>query len=321
MNKIKLNITPVTRDSYDCMTGIMATLAEYYHKEYMPLLLSHWSVSFEPRGLLGHSVKRMEEYTSEACPLFSLIKKYMGLDLGKECHGTINELLPEFIHELREKRPVILRLKERDFPWAEHSYAAHYSLLTGLDDENLIFLDPYISDKSHKVPLSSLAHTEAGCFFIRSSDYYRRSQREILTDLTETAKAQFLPLENFVNEFASLKNLKEETEGYGDYDIPLFQEIKFLYEGRQNTALLFSWLGNQYKWEEGPSFAEEMQSIAALWFKICIFLMKTRHKKDQEAGLNKITDRLREIMTKEKELYGNLKEAVKQLPLPELTLV
>lgn len=302
-----LNIKPITRDSFDCMTGILATVAEYYHKDYQLALISHWSLFFEKQKLLGKSVKRMEEYTRENCALFPLLKKYHGLDLGKEIHGSLKDSLSDLKNEIDSQNPVILRLIEEDFPWAELSYASHFCLLIGIEDDALFFLDPYDSEKVQRMEIKSLENHKIGYFTICNCDYYHRTLKEVLSDLVKSVQGIFLPMNRFIKELALLDSINEETVGYGDYEIPLFQEIKFLHEGRLNVMILLGYLEKHYNWHNGREYIEEMQKIATLWFKTRIFFMKIRHKKDQRASLGKICEKLAEIRDREMELFMQIK--------------
>lgn len=217
-----LPIQPVRGISTDCFQDLIISTMIYLGLPYQLTFSESMGFNFvqhDRNDLIGKCIVN-NKYTS-----LDLLRGYHGVLLTKSTLPSSKEVYDNILNELQQGLPVIIYLSSYWNLWGNpHAYqtidSAHYCLVSGIDKDHLICVDPTFGKKVKSLPFKNFFEGNNGVFFT-----FKRVEPEI-----ENTKDVFLRVINNVlfnnhylafydlaNAIESQESLRHEFEGFHDF--------------------------------------------------------------------------------------------------------
>ncbi|WP_270171077.1 C39 family peptidase [Paenibacillus sp. SYP-B4298] len=276
-----IDISPIKEMDYNCIDGIIASVAGWLGRDYELMFLGSWDFAFS-LDLHGHSLGRRMQLLPE--PVLQLLDKYHGIrriaeaaDNAQEGMARIEELIPTGV-------PVVLTCNAYWVPWDKYygqQHTVHSFLVVGIDVHSryLYCTDPYY--RKNKVSLS-FEHVEKA--YASMSTFVPLSQEppvlaHALQELQEMLKQQqhrdlYAEMNGFAHHITSI-DLEAEA---GDCEflpiLPLFEALQEVAQGRHKFARSLDYLGRAAQLTPLQEAAAAFRQLGDSWNMVRGTLMK-----------------------------------------------
>ena len=306
MNK-QLPICCVDNEKLSCLQRPMATVLNWYKKDYRYLFASCWNFSYD----------YMENYKGvnfvpELSALLNNSRKYTGISF------SINEIniehRIEFItNELLEDRPVVTYMDSFWCPWFPSymkSHVHHYILIIGVNykQNHFICLDKLEKQEIVFLPFDDYFHGSGELLTVLQQEYYATTT--VLKDtyeslLPNTTKINII---NFSSQIRDSLNVELCLNDYHDARVaPLYTWLKGISNDRVNFSSFLELLSiDSYEF-----FKNKLQTLANEWKTVIILLIRLGCRKQNITGYQNVCDRINIIAEDEYYLMQKLKDTIK----------
>jgi len=327
---LQLNISPIQSESYNCIQGIVVSVAKYYGFDYELLFANTWGFGFSPNFSGNVSFGDRVELNWRPSG-WGVLERFHGLKLNFKKLENIDEALSIINSQINLNEPVILFIDSFWCPWNpayKKYHITHYCLAVGIDkSQNVInCIDPYISKNIEKLPIASLAEGYRECITF-SISRNTGSDSELLNLLLNTAEynlginrdsSAFNLMRNFADELVNKFDKEKEMYGYSDVRfLPLVRKILEIGNSRLNFSETLEYIANKYGFEEIRDFKNRMVQIWKKWRLIRTWLMKAFISDDTSFPIKNLSCLIYDVAGLEEkiaeELHGLLKKNINSI--------
>lgn len=313
-----IDIIPDHEPFNNCIEDIFSTLLKWRNRDITFIFSNSWSFSFKKiettNTLLGY---RVDIYRNGFKQLEDTLKEYYGIIVKWNKIANCNDILLFAAEEIEKGQPIGISLDAFWCPWNKgyNKYnALHYCLVTGIQNEQLVCVDSYLSSKRELLSLKDYCN----CYnhyltitFASTSNCY--DWKTIIKDAVVKALGRddfindFDKMREFANEIKNYKNISNEFAGYDDVGFaPIIPKINSISYGRKNFAKILQYFYHRNYIAELNDFSNQLNEAGLKWSKINNLLLKYNALGFNEERLTNLYGKIMEIADCEENLAKNV---------------
>lgn len=272
----------ISKEQYNCIENVLATLMNTWEKEYALMFSKNWGFTMLPSemskdDLIGYRIGGGEYNVWECLETYHDVctKLFESEDMEKQMDVLDNELA--------EGNPVVLQIDGFYTPWKDiynKYHFSHYCLVVNKDDLNDSYgcIDPYENSLINLLPKENLVIANAKCITVKckKSTEPNRDWKSILTD----AAGIILMQEGNISGVTGIRALAtrieqnfdvlKEIEGYEEmiWLAPIVFRISDIGSRRLNFSESLKNLRSHMGIEELGLFAERIEKVGWEWRRV-----------------------------------------------------
>ena len=315
------------KESRDCMEDFIASIASWWGREYALMYAESWDFNFFPRDHLPADTLG-SRITPRVTPTFDLLRKYHGMKFSQSGGMGSAEVLDLVQSELSEKRPVILG-RSQEIPIEDGQNDPFFIMVTGIDGTSaVIYYLRYRIDAGseggnelERMPVEDLKSWCDSCTTveIEGEEAADVDWRKIIESThvrlngSSTSGNVFNSMRCFADEVRNALNIEAEVKGYPNlFFVPLFNNLMRISHGRVQFARLLQHLFERYQVGDLRNTAADLEGIGREWNLIRSLFIKSSFKPGDKKLLGRISTRIDELASQEKELAFKLLQVSKK---------
>lgn len=311
------NLKVNTYDDRNCYECQLSTIGNWWNDIDIDInlcLLGAWNFSFQGTGTIGERIQiknNQPEY----------LKKFFGIEVYKKALIGMEEKYAFIEQELKEGRPVLIRLLSKYIPWDPNLWgnesAFHIVIAKGMNKEEkyLLVSDSYYGKDNQKISFTDFelgAKDKMTGFYFSVPETKIAEKRwedilkESLKPISEGEETGFTQMRELGKAFRNIQEVKEELLAEKAYvGSVLYMKILGIINSKKQYAIFLRCLSRISKMDILFDIAGKMEIASEMWHKIQLMLVKLSMKKNFDE-IAEVADHIEKVIDNEENIYKQL---------------
>ena len=318
-----LDIKQIQNKYLYCRESILATICEFYKKDYRVMFSGLWTFDFssDKSNKVGSCIKVGPFYLEDK------LKRYYGISVIYNEYQN-KELYFDFIvDEIRRGSPVTVKMNCKYWPWSnendrKHEYLFPF-LVVGFDmrKDIVYLLDIHVNKNINQIPIKSFLE---GLICSAGVESYKIAENggelpSFSQLLKKDIKAIFGSL-YYDSSFAAMRafthalsyGVRFDTEcetGEEFLESDLYLNITDICRSREMYSLFLKYIGEKYN-HMLLGIADELSCIATDWISLRNLILKTYFRREKVVEGKRLHEMATQILIREEKLALFLKDII-----------
>ena len=300
---VDLNFKFISKENYNCIENVMATLMLTWEREYAYMFSRNWGFTILPSkpesDLLGYRIGG-GIYNTWEC-----LNEFAGV-ATTEVSGDSDLQKQILQNELAEGNPVIIKMDGYYAPWKDvykKYHLRHYCLVINQSEEGCGCLDPYVNSDINLFPEEYFDLADTKCILIKVKEEKKAiDYRQILKEAADIILMEdggisgIGGIRAFADIFEHNADLQEEKAGYEDmiWVAPMIYQISDIGSRRLNFSETLTALYNRCGFKEVADIADKVQKAGWDWRRIRRTMVSAMDTPKQDKN-KKIAEMIRNV--------------------------